>query len=144
MSYLKINNRMKYFFSFFMLLVYLIIGFFHNSMITFAMQENMEKGMNMHHNQQQVIDCCDDKNEDCNQECCFESDWILLSNIATFSQENNKKEKLKIIKFIDIYLVSVSSFLDKNLVNKTSPPNILRDVKNYSYKDLIKIIKSNT
>ena len=143
---------MKYIFSFFTLLVYLIIAFFQNSMITFAMQENVMSDMNMHHNQESVFnqnnDCCwdnvDKSKDNCNLECCFKSDWVTILNLVNLLKEDNKKEKIKIYSFFDIHFVSISSFSNKNLINKTSPPEIMRELKNYSYKDLIKIIKSNT
>ncbi|MDP2091091.1 MAG: hypothetical protein Q8K30_05865 [Candidatus Gracilibacteria bacterium] len=141
---------MKYLFSFFMLLVYVIIGIFQTPMITFAMQENIIMEMNMHHHQKvhinELNDCClnnsvDDK--DCNHECCFKSDRSTISNIVNIGQKDNKKEKIQITYFLDIFAVSINSFSNKSLLNKTSPPNINRDIKNYSYIDLIKIIKSN-
>jgi hypothetical protein len=142
---------MKYLFSFFTLLVYLIIAFFQNSMVTFAMQENV-MSENMHHHQEsdffQNVDCCwdeaDKSKDNCNHECCFKSDWVTVLNLVNLSQSDNKKEKIKIFSFVDIHLFSINSFSNKNLVSKTSPPLLLRDLKNYSYIDLIKIIKSNT
>lgn len=143
-------NIMKYLFSSFMILVYVIIGFFHTPMITFAMQENALIGMDMEHNSHahwnQKNDCCsEDENSDneCNHECCISSDWVTFSNISNIGESDNKKEKIKIFNFTDIFAVSINSFTIKNLLNKTSPPYNNRDIKNYSYIDLIKIIKSN-
>ena len=141
---------MKYIFSFFTLLVYIIVGFFHSPMVSFAMQENEMMDMKMNN---QVMTLSDnmtycwyknDVNNNCKHECCFKSDLVTVSNIVNTSQESSKILKIKIKKFIDIYQVSINSFSNKNLINKTSPPIVLRDIKNYSYKDLIKIIKSNT
>lgn len=140
---------MKYIFSFFILIVYIIIGFFHNPMVSFAMQESMMMDMKMH-SQDIVVDrysyCLGENNIDnnCDHECCYNYDWISISNNVNTSEENSKILKIKVKNFVDIYAFSISLFPNKNLINKTSPPIILRDVKNYSYKDLIKIIKSNT
>lgn len=143
---------MKYIFSFVTLLVYIIVGFFHSPMVSFAMQENVIVDMKMDYSQEDVssenINYCDNQkvnnNGNCNHECCFKSDLVTVSNVVNPSQESSKILKIKIKNFIDIYKVSINSFSNKNLINKTSPPIVLRDIKNYSYKDLIKIIKSNT
>jgi len=87
------------------------------------------------------MDCCEENN--CNNECCFTSDLekkIYFSNIST----SKKILKIKIVGFVDIFSVKTSILENKNLVKKTSPPNIEQKIKLYSYSDLIKIIKSNT
>lgn len=138
---------MKKLFSFFTLLVFIIIAFFGNSMISFAMQEMGDMKMEMSMNDSMKKDCCswnEDTKQDCNHECCYESWNIQEKSILSSSREENKKIKIKIKSFIDIFSFSLKSFEDKKLTKITSPPDKERKVKNYSYKDLTKIIKSNT
>ncbi|MDD2870972.1 MAG: hypothetical protein PHS49_03195 [Candidatus Gracilibacteria bacterium] len=142
---------MKYIVSFFTLLVYLVIGFFQSPMITFAMQENNVHEMNTHN----IVtvsesDCCgntivDDSqdNNDCNHECCFQSKGVSTSSISISSNGTQKIDKIKFKNNIDIFSVSINSFSNKNLIKKTSPPLFNREIKNYSYCEFVKIIKSN-
>jgi hypothetical protein len=74
---------MKKIFSFFTLLVFIIIAFFGNSMMSFAMQEMSDMKMEMSMNDSMVNDCCSgDENikQDCNHECCYNSN--TSSNIS--------------------------------------------------------------
>jgi len=118
-------------------------------MITFAIQENLNHEIKNHNNSSNFqTNCCDNKvleqdNSDCNHECCFKSKWFIVSSVSNISNWNNKIQKINFINFIDIYAISLNSFSNKNLVKKTSPPLFNRKIKNYSYSNLIKIIKSN-
>lgn len=129
----------------FILLIYLTIAFFQNSMVTFAMQENFTSHMNLIE-----AECCVDTDlgteqnqSDCDHECCFESKWFIFQNVINLSNSNLKIEKTKIKNYVDIFDLSNIRIENKNLVNKTSPPIFCRELKNYSYSSLIKIIKSN-
>ena len=65
---------MKKLFSFFTLLLFIIIAFFQNPMISFAVQEMGDMEMSMSDNMQR--DCCFENSntkQDCNHECCYES-----------------------------------------------------------------------
>jgi len=76
------------------------------------------------------------------EECCIsldsDSEIVILNN--TFQK---KILKIKLINFIDIFQVSSKFLENKNLIKNTSPPNLEKKIKNYSYSELIKIIKSN-
>ena len=132
---------MKKLFSFFTLLIFIIVGFLHNSMMSFAMQSNMHKemmwNMKMH--------CCDDvDSNNCEHSCYFS--WNSDFKIITLNNTNFQKKilKIKIINFYDIFWKSSEFLENKNLINNTSPPNLQNKIKYYSYSDLVKIIKSNT
>ena len=133
---------MKKIFSFFTLLIFIIIALFNNTMMSFAMQDTSMK-MEM-----QDMSWCWDNNEEsksfCNHECCYDSKWVSQVNLLNTTRENNKKLKIKVKSILDIFSFSIKSFENRKLIQITSPPNLLRDIKNYSYKDLTKIIKSNT
>jgi len=87
---------------------------------------------------------------------CVHSDWkkchetchkAELKNIIVSSNINLNKKiiKTKIFSFIDIFSNTSSKFLENiKLIKNTSPPNLQKEIKYYSYSDLVKIIKSNT
>lgn len=134
---------MRKIFSFFALLVYIIIVFFHNPIMSFAMQDNnmvSEMGMN------QIDYCESDWKTDKipNSNCCYESDSAVLTSALNNFQNDNKAIKIKVNKCLDIFTFSINAFENKKLIKNTSPPFIEKKIKYYSYKDLIKIIKSNT
>jgi hypothetical protein len=79
-----------------------------------------------------------------NHECCYESSETSGISALNNIREENKKIKVKIENSIDIFSFSFKSHEDKNLTKITSPPNKRRKIKNYSYIDLTRIIKSNT
>ena len=140
---------MKKLFSFFTLLIFIIIAFFQNPVMSFAMQNmdmsDMEMEMSMNDNMKK--DCCsgnEESKQDCNHECCYESAWLTEVSILNSTREENKKIKIKIKSLIDIFSLSLKLHENKKLTKITSPPNKIRKVKNYSYIDLTKIIKSNT
>lgn len=132
---------MKKIFSFFTLLVFIIIAFVANPMMSFAMQDMSMKMKNTN-----ISWCCDNKEtkDPCNHECCYESWWLYQVITLNTTREENKKIKVKIKSFIDIYVFSLKLYKNKRLTKIISPPYLWRDIKNYSYKDLTKIIKSNT
>jgi len=105
-------------------------------MMAFAMQNNMHSQMMQKMN-------CDHSKKDC-QEKCYNSD--LKIKLSNFSNTNFSKKiiKIKIFSFIDIFSKQSKFLENKNLVKNTSPPFMEKEIKNYSYWNLVKIIKSNT
>jgi len=103
-------------------------------MMAFAMHSDMWKQMMM------KMDC--DKGGKCHSSChkVVIKDVIVSSN-TSFS---TKIIKIKLFSFVDIFSVSSKFLENKNLIKNTSPPNLNKKVKYYSYSDLVKIIKSNT
>jgi len=76
------------------------------------------------------------------EECCISID----SDFEIFILNNNFKEKvlkIKLINLIDIFQISSKFLENKNLIKNNPPPNFQKKIKNYSYSDLIKVIKSN-
>ncbi len=133
---------MKKIFSFLTLLIFFFIGFAHNSIMVFAMENNMEMTI-----LEENICCWDEiveeSNSSCIHSCCIE--W----NIDYWTSSFNNTFQKNILKctshtFWDINIFISSSLNNKTLVNKTSPPYLDREITNYSYHTLIKIIKSNT
>lgn len=136
---------MKKKYSFLVLGLFFIILFFQNFMISFADTKINHKEMetNMHHTN--IEDCFweqDTDTKDCNHECCYTSNkWV---NINFYQIKREKKEKNKYKNYLIISIVFTKKVENKNLIKITSPPYYKRKVKNYSYSQLIKIIKSNT
>lgn len=138
---------MKKLFSFFTLLIFTLIVFSQNTMMSFAMQKmDMKVEMIVMENNKNSSLYCNESNsnEHCNHDCCYESAWLSNMPLSNIIRENSKKLKIKINNLVDIFTFSLKSFDNKNLVKITSPPNKARKIKNYSYIELIKIIKSNT
>ena len=132
---------MKKLLSSFILLLFTFVVFSGNTMMVFAVEE-MDISMNME--MKSIWWCSDEDKELYNHECCYESGWISSISIWSNIREENKKIKIKIKSFIDIFSFSLKLYENKNLTKITSPPNQVRKVRNYSYTDLTKIIKSNT
>lgn len=91
------------------------------------------------------MNCCYDIDlNNCNHFCCVS--WDSDFQVITLNNNNFQKKilKIKITNFYDIFWKSTEFLENKNLLNKTSPPNFKSNIKNYSYSDLVKIIKSNT
>jgi hypothetical protein len=109
-------------------------------MMTFAVDNNLKVEMT----DSQL--CCDydDWWDKCLDTCCAESNidhWISLINTTV------SKKILKVVfnkSNIDIFSTSWYSISNKSLINKVSPPYFDREISNYSYSNLVKIIKSNT
>lgn len=137
---------MKKIFSFFTLLIFIVVGFVTNPMMSFAMQDMSDMKMWIDVNMEN--DCCsEDENFSeipCKHDCCYESKWLLELSVVTTTRENDKKVKIKIKSLIDIFSFPLKLHENKSLTKITSPPNRIRKIKNYSYSNLIKIIKSNT
>jgi hypothetical protein len=132
---------MKRIISFFTLFIFIIIGFFYNSMMSFAIKNNIQSNhkwnMKMH----------------CMWNIKYGKWWKhtcpLLKKIDFFSISLNtnyssKILKIKVLSFINIFSDNKYLLENKNLIKNTSPPNEEEKQKYYSYIDLIKIIKSNT
>ena len=105
-------------------------------MMAFAMQSWMQNKMIQKMN-------CNHSNKDCKQ-ICHNSD--LKIKLTSFSNTSFSKKiiKIKIFSFVDISENYSEILENKNLVKNTSPPFMEKEIKNYSYSDLVKIIKSNT
>lgn len=133
---------MKKIVSLFTLFVFFIIGFVHNSMIVFAMENNME--INMWGNDLCCYSKSEDDNSKCIDVCCAE--WSIDHWISSINNNFQKKVLKKVYNysFIDLNTLCLYSLDNKSLNNKTSPPYYDRYIINYSYHTLIKIIKSNT
>ena len=103
-------------------------------MMSFAMQNDI------HQNMMWEMDM--DLNN-CIHSCCIS--WDLDFQIIILNNNNFQKKILKIksVNFYDIFWKSSQFLNNKNLINNTSPPNLESKIKNYSYSDLVKIIKSN-
>jgi len=124
---------MKKFFSLIIAFIFIFIGF-HNSMMSFAMDKNMQ---NMQNN-----DCCLSSDDSwCLELCC----WLdsEVKNLNTYS--NNILNK-KIFKMWKNFFPKKENFIFKNkkFSKNISPPNFDRNIKYYWYSDLVRIIKSNT
>ena len=108
-------------------------------MIAFAIQKHIDSKiwimMQMHCKHSNPSDC---------QKQCHSSD-IKVKLPFSNSSFQKKIIKIKIFSFVNILENNSSKFLEnKNLIKNTSPPNLQKSIKYYSYSDLIKIIKSNT
>ena len=105
-------------------------------MMAFAMQSWMDSKMMQKMN-------CNHSKKDC-KKICHNSD--LKIKLTTFSNNNFSKKivKVKIFSFVDISENYSKILENKNLIKNTSPPNIKRKIKYFSYLNLVKIIKSNT
>ncbi len=129
---------MKNIFSFFVLILFLLLPFFHSSAIFFGMQKMDTKTWI-----ESKLWCCENKKNIslCKHKCCYESNNKLIP----FS--NNYREESKKLKFshydwlsdFDIIFSPNEKFF-KYFLN----PHLKRKIKNYSYLSLVKIIKSNT
>ena len=138
---------MKKLFSFFTLFVFTLIAFFWNTMMSFAMQKDMNIEMKM--DEWAMSGCCDDDSDEgsqeCSHECCVSQADFLPKFVGNqWSRETNKKIKIYLWVGIDIFSLPFHIFENIKLVKITSPPYWGRDIKNYTYSDLTKIIKSNT
>ena len=137
---------MKTIFSFITLLIFIVVAFLGNPMMSFAM-ENMS-GMEMNMDENISKDCwSESKNfseNPCNHDCCYKSKSLSEASVINFIREDNKKVKVKIKSLIDIFSFSLKLHENKQLTKITYPPNKVEKIKNYSYINLIKIIKSNT
>ena len=134
---LIITNLLKKLSTFFVLLAFIFIGFFHNSMMAFAMQNNMWAKMWM-----MQMNCKHSETNSCKKSCHS----LDIKVKSTFINSNNDEKvlKIKLTSLIDIFSVSSKFLENKNLIKNTSPPNLNKKIKYYSYSDLVKIIKSNT
>jgi hypothetical protein len=89
------------------------------------------------------MDCCEhSKQNNCDDSCCYSSD-IEISPNSVNSNNSKKILKTKLISFINIFETSSKFLENKKLIKNTSPPNLNKKIKYYSYSDLVKIIKSN-
>ncbi len=130
---------MKKIISFIILLSLFIIGFFHNSMMAFAMQNNMHETMM----QNMWMNCSMDmKKEWCKHSCHA---FPKVENKLIFSHHEYRETiiSIKITQYLDIFS-ELSYFQEnKSLIKNTSPPNLERTIKNYSYSQFIGIIQLN-
>ncbi len=135
---------MKKIFKLFVIITYLIIIFFQNIIMSFAMN-NLAKNKTNIEIKVKKINCCKEKKSNpCKKNCCIKN--IIEKNINP-SNINLKEKilKIKIFSFIDIFSISKYFIENKNLIkNSSPPPNLEKKIKYYSYRDLVKIIKSNT
>lgn len=124
-----------------LLLLSFLIGIFHHEIIySFHHVEHHENSINStelnnshsHHNH----------HEDVNHEE-NPSDDNVLSRWSNKVKGKILKDFLQIWK-IDFIHSNIVYFDEKNLFKKEFPPYYFRNIKNYSYSTLIKIIKSNT
>ncbi len=137
--------------SFFALIIFMAVAFSQSIVVSFAMGKNM---MIMDHGirDDRVMDCCDgeeykQEHEEqwwCNHSCCIDSKTVKQNFIINNFSPNSKELKIKIIPVVDILSIYYDLSPSRNLVRKTSPPFFAKKIKNYSYKDFTKIIKSNT
>ena len=135
---------MKKIFSLLTLFTFSFIGFFHNSMMTFALKNNyIEKNI------WKSINCCNANNNikgewKCFDSCCI---WLEIDYLILSANNNFEKKVFKIVKNYNVLAKNIweKYFIkNKSLVKKTSPPYFERKIINYSYHTLIKIVKSNT
>ena len=111
----------KKLFTLFVLLSFIIIGFAHNSMMAFAMQDWMKMQMVW----EISMDCCDSNKDKTEKECCFTTE--LESNLNNLNN-SNKTLKIKLIGFIDIISLSSHFLENKKLIkNYTSLTGIIKN-----------------
>ena len=111
----------KKLFTLFILLSFIIIGFAHNSMMAFAMQDWMKMQMVW----EISMDCCDSNKDKNEKECCFTTD--VESNLNNLNN-SNKTLKIKLIGFIDIISLSSHFLENKKLIkNYTSLTGIIKN-----------------
>ena len=112
--------------------------------MTFAMK-NMHSKIEKTNSIKEKNKCCLNlkKHKICKKFCCNLSNE---NKIFSFSSNNFSKKivKVKIFSFVDISENYSKILENKNLIKNTSPPNIKRKIKYFSYLNLVKIIKSNT
>ena len=132
------NKSMKFIVSLFTLLIFFIIGFIHNPMMSFAMSNSSMMWMS------DTMNCMDAENNDMKICCSSTSNFIKYSSINVNNIKTISKYKVFSFNNIDFLWVNLFSFENSNLIKKTSPPLLERKISNYSYTTLVKIIKSNT
>ena len=125
--------------TFFVLLVFLFIGFIHNSMMAFAMSQNISHGLSNH---KIKYSNCSNKNTNSKKEC--NNIVNIDKNLNSYKEFKFLSIKITLFTFSSIFTVNFSEFKNKNLYKIHSPPNYKRKIKFYSYSNLVKIIKSNT
>jgi len=107
-------------------------------MMAFAMDDNMSGKMWI-----MQMNCEHSTSDSCKKSC--HSSEVKIKSTFLNSNWWKKILKIKLISFIDIFSNNSSKFLEnKNLIKNTSPPYLEKEIKYYSYSDLVKIIKSNT
>lgn len=131
---------MKHIIKFFILFIYIFSFVIHNSVMAFSHDENLN-----HHkiiNNWIIFNDFMESNSSNNV-----ADCSLILNSDQDIQLNSdlifKKIVYKIkFDFLNI-LIKQNIKIDKFYVKIKSPPYLYRDLKNYNYSKLIKIIKSN-
>ncbi len=144
---------MKKILSFFVFIIFITTAFESSIVTSFAMHQMPEKATKVenqqHYNMKKDMPCCDEEKghdrKSCKHSCCIEaSDTNNQTYLNNNTQIQNREVK---IKLKNNYLALDFSYklpIQRKLTKKTSPPPVERKLKNYSYKDLTKIIKSNT
>lgn len=128
-------------FSFFVLFIFTIVIFIQNTTMSFAMHQSDMSTMMKNIN----IDCSWTSTTSsvkwCNHECCYESTKLYKLVVLNNIREEGKKVNIKIKNLVSIHKPSLELYI--NINKSSSPPELTRKLIYYSYKDLIKIVKSN-
>ncbi|MDD5769910.1 MAG: hypothetical protein PHE25_03000 [Candidatus Gracilibacteria bacterium] len=132
--------------SFFILVAILSVSNFYNVIMAFdgadyGMQDNMLKTNNCG----EISNSNTNSNSgDCAYSCFkkvnFDKNFSINSNEVKIKKDLFSKLKNTFQEFIIVFFDNT----DKSILKINSPPGLDRELKNYSYINLIKIIKSNT
>lgn len=136
---------MKKLFSSFLLVIFLLVWFFSFHLESFSMWESNyaleEKTIH--------TDCCKEEfienyNNNCRESCCFSAINFSYYSLVT-NNSNNPIKKLKSKTNLFISLLIFDPDFSEILISKDYIyPDYKKYSKFYSYKDLVKIVKSNT
>lgn len=136
---------MKKIISFFVLIAFIIIGFFQNTIMIFAMEDSQMntkmalKMTSIDYEENSIIkDPCK------KHECCYENNKNFDTKLSNSQRISIEKIKIITKNYTEIFLIPNLVLDTKKQININPPPDIIKENTNYSYKNLIKIIKSNT
>lgn len=128
--------------SFFILSVFLIVSSSHNIFMVFSDSNNFMESIH----KMEKKDHCSEKSED--NKCilkCIKKIELEKNTFLAISENNSSNNKIKFSQIILDLDFHTLDFKDKSSLKINSPPWIYHKIStNYSYHNLIKIIKSNT